>query len=86
MSFEVSGGGRSAFIIGDAIVNDHIALARPDWPTGSDQDLALGATTRARLVERLAANDMVAIGFHLSQGGVGRIERGPDGYRFIAEI
>lgn len=84
MSFEVSGGGQTAMIVGDAIGNDHIALARPDWPTGADQDLETGAQTRQRLVERLADEAMLTVGFHLSGGGIGRVERTGDGFRFIA--
>lgn len=86
ISFEVSSGGQSAMIIGDAIANDHIAMARPGWPTGADQDLETGAQTRQRLVERLADEDMIAVGFHLSNGGVGRVERTSDGFRFNPEI
>lgn len=86
MSFEVSNGGQSAMIIGDAIANDHIAMARPDWPTGSDQDLETGARTRQRLVERLADEEMIAVGFHLSDGGIGRVERTSDGFRFIPTV
>jgi glyoxylase-like metal-dependent hydrolase (beta-lactamase superfamily II) len=86
VSFEVASGGQSAMIIGDAIANDHISLARPDWPTGSDQDLETGAVTRARLVERLASEDMIAVGFHLSEGGIGRIVRVADGFRFLSEV
>lgn len=86
VSFEASSGGQTAMIIGDAIANDHIAMARPGWPTGSDQDLEAGAQTRQRLVERLADEDMIAVGFHLSNGGVGRVERTSDGFRFNPEV
>lgn len=85
-SFEISNNGQTAMIIGDAIANDHIAMARPDWPTGSDQDLDTGAQTRTRLVERLADEDIIAVGFHLSDGGVGRVERVNEGFRFISEV
>jgi hypothetical protein len=29
-------------VIGDAVSNDHVAMARPDWPSGSDQDTRWG--------------------------------------------
>ncbi|WP_257892633.1 MBL fold metallo-hydrolase [Gymnodinialimonas phycosphaerae] len=86
VSFEVANGGQTAMIIGDAIANDHIALARPDWPAGSDQDQEIGAQTRRRLVERLADEDIIAVGFHLSNGGVGRVERTADGFRFNPQV
>jgi len=38
MCFEVSDGSNSAMILGDAIGNNHVAFARPDWRSGSDQD------------------------------------------------
>lgn len=84
MSFEVRNGSQSAMIIGDAIGNEHVAFARPDWPSGSDQDPDLAATTRAALLDSLAHPDMQMIGFHLPHGGLGRVERKDGAYRFVA--
>jgi glyoxylase-like metal-dependent hydrolase (beta-lactamase superfamily II) len=86
MSFEVSTGGDTVMIIGDAIANDHVAVARPGWPSGSDHDTEMGAQTRVRLIERLAQEQMVAVGFHMGGGGIGRIEPAGEGYRFVTEI
>lgn len=83
MSFEIRSGGAAAMIVGDAIANDHVAFARPDWPSGTDQDLETAARTRSRLIERLAAEGLTMVGFHLPQGGVGRVERAAEGYRFV---
>lgn len=85
MAFEIAIGTSTAMVIGDAIGNDHIALARPDWPTGADQDESLGARTRARLVERLSSEHMLVAGFHLSGTGLGRIDRSGDGFTFVEE-
>lgn len=82
MSFDIAGG---AMVVGDAIVNHHLAFERPDWRSGSDQDPDLGAETRLRLMDRLATGNMALIGFHLPGGGIGRAERGPEGYRFVTE-
>ncbi|MDJ0630076.1 MAG: MBL fold metallo-hydrolase [Rhodobacter sp.] len=82
MSFELAGG---AMIVGDAIVNHHLAFERPDWRSGSDQDPDLGAQTRVRLLDQLASDQMTLIGFHLPGGGIGRAEKATEGYRFIAE-
>ncbi|MEM8577482.1 MAG: MBL fold metallo-hydrolase, partial [Pseudomonadota bacterium] len=55
MAFELRQGTEAALILGDAIANHHVALARPDWIAGSDQDGARGAATRLRLLDRIMA-------------------------------
>jgi hypothetical protein len=64
-------------VIGDAVSNDHVAMARPDWPSGSDQDTETGAATRARLLDQLATDRMLAVGFHMGgrRPGPGRTLR-----------
>jgi len=85
MSFEVRGGTQSLMVIGDAIGNAHVAMARPEWPSGADQDADLGATTRTRLLDQMAQDQMLVIGFHLPDGGIGRVERADTNYRFVPE-
>jgi glyoxylase-like metal-dependent hydrolase (beta-lactamase superfamily II) len=84
-AFVVHGPGEPLMIVGDAISNDPISFARPDWHSGTDQDAAQGAVTRRRLLDRLAGDRAVFVGFHLPNGGIGRAERRGDGYRFISE-
>ncbi len=83
MAFEVRIGGDAVMILGDSIGNHHIGFERPQWPTASDQDPAQGATTRAALLDRLSHEQMRFIGFHLPGGGLGRAEKGIDGFRFM---
>ncbi|WP_116133867.1 MBL fold metallo-hydrolase [Tropicimonas sp. IMCC34043] len=85
MSFELRSGSESLMVLGDAISNHHVAFARPDWPSGSDQDTALAAATRVALLDQIAAMQMPVIGFHLPGGGLGRAERDGSSYRFVAE-
>ena len=86
MAFELRQGSESVMVVGDAIVNGHLALARPDWASGSDQDADLGIATRTRLLDQLATDKMAMVGFHLPEGGLGRVERNGDAYRFVAEV
>ena len=83
MSFELRNGTHSALVIGDAIGNHHVAFARPHWHSGSDQDQPLAAATRQTLLDRLANEQMTAVGFHLPGGGIGRVETADQGYRFV---
>lgn len=85
MSFELRSGHQSAMIIGDAIVNHHIAFERPDWPNGSDQDSDLAIKTRLSLLDQLSSQQMPVIGFHFNNGGLGHVERKGRHYRFIPE-
>lgn len=85
MSFEIRDGSQAVMVGGDAIGNHHVALARPEWASGSDQDPDLGATSRLQLLDKLVTDDIALLGFHLPQGGLGRVETAGDGYRFIPE-
>ena len=86
MAFEVRAGNSAVMIVGDSIGNDHIALARPAWESGSDQDRVLGAKTRVGLINDLVASAMPIVGFHLGHGGIGRIDKAADGFTFVTEL
>lgn len=86
LSFEVEAEGGRAMVIGDAIGNHHVAMAHPEWESGSDQDAPLAARTRAALVEMLAAEGRFVIGFHLPEGGIGRIEAEGGAFRFAPAV
>ncbi|UOA14781.1 MULTISPECIES: MBL fold metallo-hydrolase [Sulfitobacter] len=83
MSFEVGGDSDALMIGGDAIGNHHLAFARPGWASGSDQDPELGAQTRQRLLDKLAHEQTLLMGFHLPNGGLGRVARDGNTYRFV---
>ncbi|MDW4498745.1 MBL fold metallo-hydrolase [Sulfitobacter sp. D35] len=85
MSFEIAVNGSVLMVVGDAIGNDHVALARPSWPSGADQDMARGAETRVALVNEIAERQIPMIGFHF-EGGLGRIEKGADGFVFRTDL
>lgn len=83
MSFELRSGSESVMVVGDAILNDHVAFARPDWHHGADADHALATATRASLLDQLAHEGMTMIGFHLPNGGIGKVERQGEGFVFV---
>lgn len=82
MAFQMQSGSESVMIVGDAIGNSHVAFAQPGWMSGSDQDQDTAAATRKRLLDQIAQDRMALIGFHLPDGGIGRVERKEGGYRF----
>ncbi|MEM9341663.1 MAG: MBL fold metallo-hydrolase [Pseudomonadota bacterium] len=83
MAFEVRQGSEAALVVGDAIGNHHVAFRKPEWPSGPDNDRDLAITTRRMLFDRLTAEQMPIIGFHLPNGGIGRVEADGDAYRFV---
>ena len=85
MAFEVRAGSSSAFVVGDAIGNHHVAFAKPNWESGSDQDAAMAVKTRMQLFDRITSAKAHVVGFHLPGGGIGQIETAGDGYRFVME-
>lgn len=85
LAFAVTGSSTAAMVVGDAIGNPHVAFARPDWHSPSDQDPEAGARTRARLLDQLATDQMRLIGFHLPGNGIGRVEKTGSHYHFVGE-
>jgi len=85
MSFELRNGSDSALVIGDAIGNHHVAFRKPEWISGSDQDGEMAAATRTMLFDRITSEQMQIVGFHLPQGGFGRVDKSSEGYVFVPE-
>ena len=85
MAIEVRDGSQSIMILGDCIGNHHVAFAKPEWNSGSDQDAEAAAKTRLALMDQLSHEKMRIIGFHLAGNGVGFVEKSQDGYVFTPE-
>ncbi|WP_170474565.1 MBL fold metallo-hydrolase [Ruegeria arenilitoris] len=85
MAFEIRDGNDAMMIVGDALGNPHVAFERPDWHSGTDQDPDTAATARKSLLDQVSHEQMKIIGFHLPDGGIGRVEKTGSAYRFIGE-
>lgn len=82
MSFMVHGS-EPLMIVGDAISNAIVSVERPQWHSAADQDQALGAATRAKLLDRLAGDKARLVGFHFPHPGAGMIQRHDGGYKYL---
>ncbi|MFV1442721.1 MULTISPECIES: MBL fold metallo-hydrolase [unclassified Phaeobacter] len=85
MSFEISGGTDNVMVLGDAITNAHVSFSEPGWEIASDQLPAAAARVRQKLLQRLSSEQLMVVGYHLPNGGVGRVDTVGSGYRFISE-
>lgn len=83
MAFEVRNSSESALIVGDAIGNHHVAFQHPEWESGSDQDPAQAVKTRQMLFDRLNKEQIPVVGFHLPDGGMGRVQKNEKGFRLV---
>lgn len=84
MSFELRDGSESLMVLGDALANHHVHFHRPDWHTNSDQDPETAARSRVSLLDHISQDQMRIAGFHLP-GGLGRVERMGDSYRYVPD-
>lgn len=73
------------FVTGDAVTSV-LGFARPQIGSATDHDPPMAAATRAALLARLADDRWRILGYHLPDGGIGRVERDGDSYKFVAEI
>jgi len=83
VSLELSGGD-GLIVGGDALTHQHIAFEYPQWKNPADHQPERAIETRRKLLDRLAADRSILVGFHLPYPGVGRVERKGASYRFIA--
>ncbi len=87
MGFALRAGGQGLMVVGDALANPHLAFERPDWESSADQIPDMAATTRLQLLDRITAEDLLILGFHLPGGGIGRAEKQGEGrYVFTTEV
>lgn len=85
MAFEIRNGSDAVMVVGDALGNPHVAFERPDWHSGTDQDPDTAAIARKSLLDHVSDEQMKIVGFHLPDGGIGRVEKTGSAYRFIGE-
>jgi glyoxylase-like metal-dependent hydrolase (beta-lactamase superfamily II) len=82
VSLELAGGD-GLIIGGDVLGHALISFQHPGWRPIADHVPDQAAQTRAKLLDRLAADRARLIGFHLPYPGIGIVERKDGAYRFV---
>ncbi len=82
-SFAIHNNNESIMVLGDALIHPVLSFQRPDWPWLTDQNIDDAVATRKRLLDRLFAEKMQIIGFHLPESGVGHVEQHEGEYHFV---
>jgi glyoxylase-like metal-dependent hydrolase (beta-lactamase superfamily II) len=84
IAIEIVSGNNIALVLADALMHPIISFAHPEWsPAADHHDPDRAIETRKRLLDRLASDKSLAIGFHLPFPGLGRVEVDGSAYRFV---
>jgi glyoxylase-like metal-dependent hydrolase (beta-lactamase superfamily II) len=60
-----------------------MAVQRPDWYFDMDDDKDRAVASRKRILDMLATDRVFFASFHFPFPGIGWVDKGPGGYRFI---
>lgn len=84
-AFRIGTGSNALLYIGDAMHHHVVSVQKPDWHISFDSDARTGAASRAALLEELASSGQRIYAVHFPFPGLGRIQKGEDGYRWVPE-
>ena len=83
-SFAVHGKSESLMILGDALTHPLISFQYPEFKNNADHDKSEAGASRKALLERMHADNMRLIGYHLPAPGIGYVEKKGTRYRYVA--
>ncbi|AYD02102.1 MBL fold metallo-hydrolase [Neorhizobium sp. NCHU2750] len=75
--------GQSLLIWGDIVHFPHIQVTRPDVTIAFDGDATQAAASRAKILDRVAAERLQISGMHFNSPATGRIEKSGGGFRLV---
>src|SRR5690606_1198486 len=82
VSFELKEGSETLFILGDVATHPVVSFAHPDWRPAADHDPDPAVASRSAVRARAADEKARILGYHLP-GGLGRVARQGNVYRFV---
>jgi len=85
VSLLLTRGPRQLLLTADALLNNHVAIAHPDWQPAADMDAARAVQSRRRLLDMAATDRLQVLAYHMPFPGLGRIERAGAGYTWLAD-
>jgi glyoxylase-like metal-dependent hydrolase (beta-lactamase superfamily II) len=80
-SFVISSEGAALFVLGD-LVHHQLVVQKPRMEDFYDTDRRLGIETRIKVMDMLAAQQMLALGYHLQWPGLGYFSKRGEGFQF----
>jgi len=83
LAFHIESNGKRFMITADTCTQYVMAVQRPEWHFEMDDDKDKAVTTRKRILDMLAAERLFVASFHMPFPGIGYVEKGRDGYRWV---
>jgi len=83
LAFHVESAGKRFMITADTCTQYVMAVQRPEWYFEMDDDKEKAVTTRKRILDMLANEKLFLASFHMPFPGIGFIEKGTGGYRWV---
>ncbi len=83
MAFHIESEGKRFMITADTCTQYVMAVQRPDWHFAMDDDKEKAVITRKRILDMLAADKLPFVSFHFPFPGIGYVEKGAGGYRWM---
>jgi glyoxylase-like metal-dependent hydrolase (beta-lactamase superfamily II) len=87
--------GHSAYLIGsgtdtllytgDTMHHSIVSVQQPDWTIAFDSDPKAAVVTRKKLFDRIAADRLRVLGYHMPWPGLGHIAKRGAGYEWMIE-
>jgi len=81
--FHVESDGARLMLTADTANHYAASLQRPDWHVSFDMDKEMGAATRRRVFDMVAAERIPFIGYHMPFPSVGHVEKTDQGFRYV---
>ena len=81
--FRIETDGKRIMVTADTCTQYVMAVQRPEWHFEMDDDKDKAVATRKRMVDMLAADKLFVTSFHMPFPGIGYIEKGQSGYRWM---
>lgn len=83
LAFHVESAGKRFMITADTCTQYVMAVQRPEWYFEMDDDKEKAVTTRKRILDMLANEKLFLASFHMPFPGIGFIEKGAGGHRWV---
>ena len=83
LAFHVESAGKRVMITADTCTQFVMAVQRPEWHFEMDDDKEKAVTTRKRILDMLAMDKIFVASFHMPFPGLGYIDKGQGGYRWV---
>ncbi len=86
MVFELNSAGQRLMLTADTANHFVASLQKPEWKVAFDMDSETATATRKKVFDRIAAERLPFIGYHMPFPAIGYVEKLSDGgYRFVPE-